>query len=240
MILPCARLIPVSSRPNLRYLIAMNDSDNIDEDGFDADGAALENIESGLPLISFARDFGRALDQLPWFSRLGERLTRDDRDSAVAWVEGLGFPYAHASLVTDFEDAAAIAEALAYDTPGFDAEEQFRATLTTELIELVGEDPVQLAQTLITEGAGQATKDCAAEAAAMWDEVDQELLNAMSGAAIQAAHGEGLRRMLEITHDHLNIPADHDLAAHPFRARFSLFGRGRWIIGLTGETLSIF
>jgi len=217
----------------------MTDSDD-EFEGYDADGAALETIESGLPLISFARDFARAIDQLPWFSRLGERLTADERNAAEAWLEGLGFPYAAPALVTDFDEAAAIAEALAYDTPGFEAEEQFRAALTTELIDLVGEDPVQLAQTLITEGAGQATKDCAAEAAAMWDEVDQELLNAMSGAAIQAAHGEGMRRMLEITQEHLNIPADHDLAAHPFRARFGLFARGRWVIGLTGDTLSIF
>ncbi len=204
------------------------------------DGAALEELASGLPMLRFARDFGRALDQLPWFSRLGEHMAEDEREAATNWLEGLGFPYAAVGQVQDFEDAAAIAEALAYDTPGFDAEEQLRASLTMELIDLVGEEPVQLAQTLITDGAGQATKDCAAEAAAMWDEVDQELLNAMSGAAIQAVHGEGLRRMIEITQDHLNIPVDDDLIIHPFRARFSLFGRGRWVIGLTGDTLSIF
>ncbi len=204
------------------------------------DGAALEELESGLPMLRFARDFARALDQLPWFSRLGEPMADDERDGALRWLDGLGFPYAEVGQVLDFEDAAAIAEALAYDTPGFEAEEQLRASLTTDLIDLVGEEPVQIAQTLLTDGAGQATRDCATEAAALWDEVDQELLNAMSGAAIQAAHGEGLRRMIEITQDHLNIPVDDDLAHHPFRARFSLFARGRWVIGLTGDTLSVF
>ena len=64
----------------------------------------------------------------------------------------------------------------------------------------------------------------------MDDVEDMALVNAAAGALAQAANGAALVILAE---------AEDDQPPHPFLARWRLFARGRWPVGLAGATYNI-
>jgi len=64
----------------------------------------------------------------------------------------------------------------------------------------------------------------------MADVEDMSLVHVAAGALAQAANGAALVIMAE---------AEDDEPPHPFLARWRLFARGRWPVGLAGATYNI-
>ena len=92
------------------------------------------------------------------------------------------------------------------------------------------EEAVHAALTLVAQKTGDTARDAVEEAAALADVEDIGLVHAAAGALEQAANGAVLVVLAE---------AEDDDPPHPFLARWRLFARGRWPVGLAGATYNI-
>lgn len=197
--------------------------------------ALLEEI----PRLYRARKFADLLQHTHFLQRLGEPLDRGDLALARRYLEGLGFPDAEPALIESWDDAAGAAETLDHNAEGWEAEELLRASATEAALARLDEAALGAGLALVAEKAGDAAKAAVEEAAALWDLEDAGLLNAIAGAAVQAAHLAALALMAADDED-MASPDDPDLLDHPFMAKFRLFARGRWPLGVAGRTFNVF
>lgn len=196
------------------------------DDFFDDD--ADVDLREDFPTLDAVRRFARIARDIPWFTRLGERLSAADRALADAYLSELGFPGMEIAEVGDWSEAAFAATNPDIDTAGFEAEEQLRAALTTEALELMDEELLTFALTHVAGLIAEVVESAAADAALRAGYDDEETIRAAAGAAIQAAHQAAL--VLAAGRD------DEPALAHKFR----LFEAGRWPLGLIGSSLHIF
>ena len=183
-----------------------------------------------IPLLYKVRAFAEGLDANSWFARLGEPLDEREQSLARVYLDGLGFPEAEPALVLDWEDAADAAESLDRDPMGWETEEMLRTGLVSRALERLDEQAVSTALALVAQKTGDTARDAVEDAAALADIADMEIVHAAAGALAQAANGAALVVMAE---------AEDDEPPHPFLARWRLFARGRWPIGLAGSTYNI-
>jgi len=183
-----------------------------------------------IPLLYKARAFADGFATLPLMARLGERLDAREADLARAYLDGLGFPHAEAAMVSDWDEAADAAEALDRDPEGWEAEEMLRAGLVDRAAERLDEEAIQALLAYVSMQAGEAAQYATGEGSLFEDVEDEALRNAAAGMIVRAADGAALVILAE---------AEDDDPAHPFLARWRLFARGRWPIGLAGTTLNI-
>lgn len=182
----------------------------------------------GDPALTLLYRFGQAAERVRWFAALGAPLDAAAAAAARAYLDALGFPDARIAPVTDFAEAGAAAESLDWDNAAWEAEESLRADLTAQAAARFGEAALTEALVAVRARAGAAARIGADEAAAMFGEQDDALINAAVGAAIQACHQAALV---------LAAGADID---HPFAHKFRLFEAGRWPVGLAGLSLNLF
>ena len=196
----------------------------------DPDSADIPRLLEEIPLLYKARAFAESLNANTWFSRLGEPLDAREKTLARLYLDGLGFPEAEPALLSDWEEAASAAESLDRDPVGWEAEEMLRSGLVSRVLERLDEEAVQAAFTLIAQKTGDSARDAVEEAASLDDVEDMELVHAAAGMLAQAANGAALVVLAE---------AEDDDPPHPFLARWRLFARGRWPVGLAGATYNI-
>lgn len=164
-----------------------------------------------------------------WFASVGQPLRPALKRDARAWLDALGFPDATPIALRDWREAAEAAESTGIDDPAFEAEEQLRAALTVEAIDLLGEDAVTVALTHVAAELGPSIGEAALNATRVWGLDDIELVNAAAGAGVQACHNAVLLLLAG--------RADED---HPFALKYRLFEQGRWPVALIGSSLHIF
>ncbi len=197
------------------------------------DDRELEDLERELPALARIRRFAQALERIPWFSNLGEPLTPGARAAARKYTEGLGFPDADVAILVDWEDAAAAAENIDWNSPAWEAEELLRADLTGRALETLSEDALRIAMTLIADRVLEPAKEQMEQASFIWDVEDEAQKQLAVGAAVQAAHQASLVLVAAI--DPL-----FDADDHPFREKFRLFEFGRWPVGIVGSSFNLF
>jgi hypothetical protein len=180
------------------------------------------------PALMVLRRFGRAAERVRWFAEVGMPFDPEIRATARAYLDTLGFPDTEIAPVPDFAEAAAAAESLDWDSPAWEVEESLRADLTEQAIAAFGEDILTDVLLEVRARVGAAARIGADEAAALYDEADEALINAAVGAAIQTCHQAALV---------LAAGAD---GSHPFVHKFRLFEAGRWPVGLAGTSLNLF
>lgn len=193
----------------------------------------IEALERELPGLSALSRFAKSLDRIPWFANLGEPLTAGAKATALAYLDGLGFPQADIAILVDWEDAADAAESRDWQSPAWEAEELLRSDLTAAALEAMSEDALRIGMTLIAEKVSAPAKEAMEQAAFIWDIEDEASKTLAVGAAVQAAHGAALA---------LIAAADPEFEAeqHPLAAKFRLFEFGRWPVGVTGSSFNLF
>ena len=196
----------------------------------DPENGDIPRLLEEIPLLYKARAFAESLNANIWFSRLGESLDEREQDLAKTYLDGLGFPEAEPALLSNWEDAATAAETLDRDPIGWETEEMLRTGLVSRVLERLDEEAVHTALSYVAQKTGDSAKEAVEEAAAIDDVEDMELVHAAAGALAQAANGAALVVMAE---------AEDDEPPHPFLARWRLFARGRWPVGLAGSTYNI-
>ncbi len=172
--------------------------------------------------------FARGINEIPWFSRVGQPLSQEDLELAEAYLNALGFPGSHVSAVDTWEEAAGFAENPDWNTEWWEAEEQLRASLVTRATEDIDEVALTNALDHIAgRAAGVATELVSAAAIdAGYD--DDEFVTAAAGAMVAACYAAGLV---------LAAGAEED---HPFALKFRLLETGRFPLGVIGTTFSLF
>ena len=196
----------------------------------DSENVDVPRLLEEIPLLYKARAFAEGLEANSWFSRLGEPLDAREKALAELYLDGLGFPDAEPALISNWEDAASAAETLDRDPIGWEAEEMLRAGLVSRVLERLEEEAANTALAYVAQKTGDTAKEAVEEAAAMDDVVDMEIVHAAAGALAQAANGAALVVLAE---------AEDDNPPHPFLARWRLFARGRWPVGLAGSTYNL-
>jgi hypothetical protein len=183
-----------------------------------------------IPLLYRAKAFAESIKDPAFFSRLGEPLNAREQALSRAYLDGLGFPEAEPAPLGDWSDAIIAAEALDSDPMAWEAEEMLRTSLAEQVLERLDQSAVDAAITMVASQIGDLARD-AAEASASIDDIhDESVINAAAGSLVQAANGAVLVVLAE---------ADSEDPPHPFLARWRLYIRGRWPIGIAGATYNI-
>jgi hypothetical protein len=194
---------------------------------FDDDEPEAIEPEDYPTLVAVAR-FARALPRISWFAAVGEPLSPAEHDDATAYLSALGFPDATVATIDDWEDAEAAARNPDWNTAWWEAEEQLRAGLIADALELIEEAELMAALNHVTASASESANGAAALAATRAGVADEELMRAAAGAAIQVAYQAALV---------LAAGAEED---HAFALKFRLFEAGRWPLGIVGATFNLF
>ncbi len=192
----------------------------------------FETLAADLPGLTRVGRFVQSLARIPWFANLGEPLTPGAREAGRIYADGLGFPDAEIAVVPSWEDAAAAAENLDWNAPGWEAEELLRADVTGRAYEQMSEEALKFSLAAASDSVSDAAAAAVEEAASLLDIADEEVRQLAVGAAVQAAHQALLATII--------AEDDPDEGMHPFLAKFQLFEFGRWPVGIAGQTLNLF
>ncbi|WP_417449138.1 hypothetical protein [Kordiimonas sp.] len=178
-------------------------------------------LKAVAPFLELARN-------VHWFRTLGEDPDRRTVDIARAYAAALGFPEAEPGFLADWEEAADAAENTEINSPAWEAEEQLRAALTDDALDVLDEQTLEMVMTHVAQATNEAIEHAATEAAQELRIFDEEFVRAVSGAAVQATYQAALAAITAAEED------------HPFVLRFQLFEKGRWPIGVIGNSFLIF
>jgi hypothetical protein len=193
----------------------------------------LEALERELPGLARLSRFARSLDRIPWFANIGEPLTPGAKAAAEDYCSGLGFPDAEIAMLLNWDDAAAVAESLDWQSQAWEAEESLRADLTGRALELLSEEALRIGLALIAEKVSEPAKDAVEELSYLSDQDDEAIKTLCVGAAVQAANGAALALIAA-------ADTDFDAENHPLAAKFRLFEFGRWPVSITGSSFNLF
>lgn len=199
-------------------------------DSSDSSDDVIARLLEEIPLLYKARAFAESIADPAFFSRLGERLDSREKSLARAYLDGLGFPDAEPAPLGSWEEAAIAAEALDTDPLAWEAEEMLRAGLVERALERLDPEGFEAALTLVSSSIGELAREAAEAAASMDDMYDETVVNVAAGSLIQAANGAVLVLLAE---------AEDEEPTHPFLARWRLYVRGRWPVGVAGSTYNI-
>jgi hypothetical protein len=191
-------------------------------------------LERELPSLAGLKRFAEGLQNVAWFSHMGEALDDKTRAQALSYLDHLGFPDANIAQLVDWEDAGLAAETLDWATQAWEAEELARADLTLRALDYMSDEALQVGMTMIAEQAGDVIKEAMQEAASLWDIVHEDLQNLAVGSAVQAAHHAGLALVIAA-----NEP-DFEMSTHMFGSKYALYESGRWPVSVTGTSFNLF
>ncbi|WP_417459389.1 hypothetical protein [Kordiimonas sp.] len=194
----------------------------------DIEDTDLDELFEESPGLKAVAPFLTLASNVRWFRTLGEDVDRRTVDLARAYANALGFPEAYPAFMADWEEAADAAENTEVNSPAWEAEEQLRATLTDDALDVLDEQTLEMVMTHVAQGTSEAIEAAAMEAAQELRIFDEEFVRATSGAAVQATYQAALAAMTGAEED------------HPFVLRFQLFEKGRWPIGIIGNSFLIF
>ena len=193
---------------------------------FDAD--ALENLIEEIPALVTIRTFAADATRISWFKNTGEPLTQEVSDLSHRYLNEMGFPEVGLALIENWNDAATAAETLDWNDPAWEAEEQLTAALTNQALELISEEALSVALSAVQAQVGEGLFDHVADSASLWDETDEQVINAAAGAALRACHQAAL------------IQCANAELSHPLAIKFELFKAGHWPICIAGSSFNIF
>lgn len=207
----------------------MNTDDRDDDDDEDVYDVVLDQQIQRLTIMA---RFVRAVVDIPWFSRVGEPLSADDRAAATAYLAAAGFPDAAVAQVPTWEEAVDVAENPNWNSDWWEAEEQLKAGLIAQALERVDEAELVNALNHVSGQCAGATVEAisnvAINAGFHPDSNEDSFLNAAAGWGVAGAYQAALV---------LAAGADDD---HAFALKFRLFEAGRLPFGVVGTTFSIF
>lgn len=188
----------------------------------------IADLFEDYPSLKSVAPFLLVAENVHWFRALGERPFPETQTAARDYVDLLGFPEADPVFLPEWEDAAAAAQSTDYNSPAWEAEEQQRAVLTTDVLELIREDVLEMVMSHVATTVTPVIGAAAEEAAEYLRITDEDFVRAASGAAIQACYQAALVGLVS--------PEDE----HPFVKRFEIFEAGHWPIAIIGNSFLIY
>ncbi|MEM9123438.1 MAG: hypothetical protein AAGB03_08985, partial [Pseudomonadota bacterium] len=139
------------------------------------DDAPIDDLLAEMPRLIAIRRLADTVKSIPWLSRVGEPLSQSDRDWADRYLSALGLPDCTTAPLTTWEDAGEAAEALDFNSPAWELEEQLRAGLAAEALEHLHEEGLQVLLADLRDRSIEIIEPDVREAAALWDVEDDTL-----------------------------------------------------------------
>ncbi len=204
----------------------LSESDNDNDPGGDLDEelAALFDDQPSLRALPAVVRLVRAQ---PWFENVGTPWSDKVAATAQTYMTELGFPDIMPAFLDDPVEAQEAVTHLDVNDAVWDAEEQLRAGLSVQLVELLGDEVSQMVMAHLARETGDALADAARLASVRAGIEDEDFIQAAFGAASQACHQAALVAMT----------GEPD---HPFSHRFRLFELGRWPLAVAGTSFLIY
>ncbi len=202
------------------------------------DAHELQDLEDEIPLLIKLRAFVLSMGEIGWFANIGETLSSECLHIARAYVSQLGFPETEIVPLQNWQEAADAAAAQDFNSPAWEAEEQLRASLTTQAMDIFTPQALEMMTAFTSASLAELVQESAEEVLYMSDE-DDALLHLLIGAAQQAAHSVMLAFAAHLDPYEQNIINKEELMAHPFMLKYQLFADGRWPVAITGRSFNI-
>lgn len=215
---------------------------NMDPSENPPDAELLQDLEAEMPVLALLRNFTDRAIRVNWFESLGEPLSRTSAQDARMFMDGLGFPEAEIAALPDWEDAASAAESLDMNSHAWEVEEQLRAALMQDALQVVSEEGLSVLLTHMAGAINETAENCLEEALYYGDESTDIYGKLALGAVQQACYGGALAIAGLAAQSIANGTelTDHDIESHPLMLRFRLFEQGRWPVSLVGQSFNIF
>ncbi|WND03457.1 hypothetical protein QGN29_03610 [Temperatibacter marinus] len=191
------------------------------------DFSDIDLIED-LPTLKMVPSFIEVIRHIPWFRTVGEQPSEAICTAADDYAASLGFPEAYAHFVPDWEEAAYALEANNYNSPGWEAEEQERASLTDRVLSVLDDQTFEMVFSHIASETIPVVEEYAEEVRDELLIMDEEFVVAVTGLAAQAIHQAAL----------VMLTAEDE--EHPLSKRIKLFELGRIPIGIQGTSFAIY
>ncbi len=205
------------------------------------DATALQKLEAEMPILALLRNFTDRVMRVNWFDQLGEPLSKRAIEDARLYLDGLGFPEADIAILPDWGDAATAAESLDTNSPAWEVEEQLRAALTQDALQVVSEAGLSVLLTHMAGTVNETAENCLEEALYYGDENVDVFGKLALGGVHQACHGGALVIAGLAAGALINGTAleNKDIETHPLMLRFRLFEAGHWPVSLIGQSFNI-
>lgn len=187
-----------------------------------------ELLEQNRDLLESLNQLRQLVERVPWFQDIGKPLTGNVEDVVQHYLDELGFPDARLAPLVEWEDALSVAESPSLDGDAWEAEEQLRAALSAQALELWDEEALITGLESITEAVSTVALREGELAASMAQIRDDAFIEAAARHAVQCAYHAALVLAAQISED------------HPFALKFRLFELGRWPIGIVGRSFNLF
>lgn len=202
----------------------------------------MVQLEGEVVVLSLIRQFTDRALRISWFCELGEPLSDEARADAQAYMDGLGFPDTDIAQLDDWEDAGNAAESLDINSEAWEAEEQLRASLVDQALQVVSEEGLGVLLTHLSSALVDPIEDALGEALYFADAREDVFGKLALGGAQQACHGAalataglGAQKLL-----YGEEAGETLIAAHPLMLRFRLYEQGRWPVSLIGNSFNLF
>ncbi|MBM3502672.1 MAG: hypothetical protein FJX65_02245 [Alphaproteobacteria bacterium] len=199
------------------------------------DDSEVDPDDPQIQRLTIVARFSRHVLSLEWGRRLGKPLSKDERADAQAYLDAAGFPDASIAVVTDWHEAAHIAENPNWNDGWWEAEQQLQSGLVSQAVAVIDQNELIDALNHVasqTAGAAVEAIETAAQRADYREDKalgeEGSFLTALSGFAVASSYQAGLV---------LAAGADEH---HPFSIKFRLVESGRLPIGVIGNTFTVF
>ena len=176
-----------------------------------------------LLIADLADEFGKT----PWFAAIGAKPQESDRKLAGDYFAKIGLKMV-AVWLHDLGAAEALLQRGEIDEAWVAAERAAEAALRAAAAAAFGERTANDALNRATLAASDAAMAAARERFATHQRADEALLRVAAGGAARAAAEYALVHL-----------AGADTSAHPFAAKFRLYGAGRWPLIAVDEQFAL-
>lgn len=175
----------------------------------------------------------RLLPGIDWFGAAGQPVPPPLRAEALAYAEVLGVWGPELACPETWDDAAELVLAQDFDPDFWRAEAQIAEPLMDQALALLPAHDLRVALSHVSFSAAQLARAKAARLLAVCGRDDEEVLLAAAQAAAAAAAQAGLALALQSA-------GSSDPGCALFLGKFALFERGRWPLGMIGNSLFLF
>ena len=215
---------------------------NDETETWDADPESLMALEAEVPILNWLKSFISEIVRADWYMQVGENMHDDLRNFCEHYLSELGFPDADVAIIPDWDDAIYTARSMDMNSEAWEAEEQLRAGLTQDALQVVSAEGLQILLTHLAAELTEPLREAAEEALSLTDEPSDDIIELLIGAGQQAAYGAILalaayQANASLAGEEMDIDA---LQTNPVFMKYRLFAMGRWPVSITGRSFNLF
>jgi hypothetical protein len=215
---------------------------NDENETWNADPESLLALEAELPILNWLKSFINEIVRADWYMEVGENMNDELRNFCDVYLSELGFSDAELAIIPDWDDAIYAARSMDMNSEAWETEEQLRAGLTQDALQVVSPEGLQILLTHLAAELTEPIREAAEEALSLTDEPSDDIIELLIGAGQQAAYGAILalaahQANASLAGEEMDIEA---LQTHPVFMKYRLFAMGRWPVSITGRSFNLF